>query len=195
MKPRITLVLVAILALAITGTSTAATSHHAPQSKQKQTYLHLYTKVQKEHGKRAPGRNIVRYGLKGGKPATSRHIARSIVTLENILHPAPPPAPAVAAVASTSSYAPTQVQSYGGGGGAGGIAACIRQHENSGSYTGTDSTGTYGGAYQFDQATWQAAGGTGSPATAPAAEQDRVFAHWWPSHHGAWPVSGPACGG
>lgn len=190
MRPRIILVLVACLALAITGTSTAAKTHHRLPSKQTHTYLKLYQKVQQKKGKRAPGRNIVRYGLKGGKPATSRHIARSIVTLRNILNPPPAPAPVAA---STSSYAPTQVQSSGGGG-AGGLAACIRSHE--GGYTQSDPTGTYHGGYQFDDQTWHAATGlSGHASDYPPSVQDHAFQHWYPGHPGAWPVSGPACTG
>ena len=36
--------------------------------------------------------------------------------------------------------------------------------------------GTYRGKYQFDRETWRAMGGSGDPADAPEAEQDRIAA-------------------
>ncbi|MEU0193325.1 ubiquitin-like domain-containing protein [Streptomyces afghaniensis] len=48
-----------------------------------------------------------------------------------------------------------------------GLAAC----ESGGRPDAVDSSGTYGGLYQFDTHTWQALGGTGRPQDAPAAEQ------------------------
>jgi uncharacterized protein YabE (DUF348 family) len=48
-----------------------------------------------------------------------------------------------------------------------GLAAC----ESGGRPDAVDSSGTYGGLYQFDTQTWQALGGKGRPQDAPAAEQ------------------------
>ncbi|MEU5571175.1 resuscitation-promoting factor [Streptomyces coeruleorubidus] len=48
-----------------------------------------------------------------------------------------------------------------------GLAAC----ESGGRPDAVDSSGTYGGLYQFDTQTWQALGGQGRPQDAPAAEQ------------------------
>ncbi|MFJ4539448.1 ubiquitin-like domain-containing protein [Streptomyces tibetensis] len=47
------------------------------------------------------------------------------------------------------------------------LAAC----ESGGRPDAVDSSGTYGGLYQFDTRTWHALGGTGRPQDAPAAEQ------------------------
>ncbi|MGA5139552.1 resuscitation-promoting factor [Streptomyces azureus] len=47
------------------------------------------------------------------------------------------------------------------------LAAC----ESGGRPDAVDSSGTYGGLYQFDTQTWQALGGKGRPQDAPAAEQ------------------------
>jgi len=49
------------------------------------------------------------------------------------------------------------------------IAAC----ESGGDPTAVSSTGSYRGKYQFSTSTWQAAGGSGDPAAATEAEQDR----------------------
>ena len=48
-----------------------------------------------------------------------------------------------------------------------GLAAC----ESGGRPDAVDSSGTYGGLYQFDTGTWHALGGSGRPQDAPAAEQ------------------------
>ena len=64
----------------------------------------------------------------------------------------------------------------------------IAQCESGGDPTAVSSTGQYRGKYQFDRATWEAMGGTGDPAAAPEAEQDRraadLMARQGPS---AWP--------
>ncbi|WP_406393066.1 ubiquitin-like domain-containing protein [Streptomyces sp. NBC_00882] len=48
-----------------------------------------------------------------------------------------------------------------------GLAVC----ESGGRPNAVDSSGTYGGLYQFDTRTWQGLGGSGRPQDAPAAEQ------------------------
>jgi soluble lytic murein transglycosylase-like protein len=65
------------------------------------------------------------------------------------------------------------------------IAAC----ESGGNPRAVSSTGAYRGKYQFSPATWQAVGGTGDPAAAPEAEQDRRAAILLArSGPGQWPV-------
>lgn len=49
----------------------------------------------------------------------------------------------------------------------------IRSCESGGDYSAVDPSGTYHGAYQFDQSTWESVGGSGSPSAASPAEQDR----------------------
>jgi hypothetical protein len=66
------------------------------------------------------------------------------------------------------------------------IAAC----ESGGDPT-TDTGNGFYGKYQFDRETWQSVGGSGSPADAPEAEQDRRAAILY-AQAGAspWPVCG-----
>jgi len=65
------------------------------------------------------------------------------------------------------------------------IAAC----ESGGNPAAVDSTGTYHGKYQFTTANWQGIGGSGDPAKAPEAEQDRrAIALYARSGPGQWPV-------
>jgi hypothetical protein len=67
------------------------------------------------------------------------------------------------------------------------IAAC----ESGGNPTAVDASGTYRGKYQFDLGTWASVGGSGDPAAASEAEQDRRAAALY-ARAGAspWPVCG-----
>ncbi len=63
----------------------------------------------------------------------------------------------------------------GGGGGSrcgGNALECIKQCESHGDYGAVSSGGTYRGAYQVAQGTWESVGGTGDPAAASPEEQD-----------------------
>lgn len=68
--------------------------------------------------------------------------------------------------------------------------AAIRQCESGGDYSANDGDGFYG-AYQFMQGTWEAVGGSGNPAEASPAEQDKRAAMLYEqSGSGQWPVCG-----
>ena len=67
----------------------------------------------------------------------------------------------------------------------------IAQCESGGSPTAVSADGTYRGKYQFDRTTWREMGGTGDPAEAPEAEQDRIAAQLLAQRGTApWPVCG-----
>jgi len=67
------------------------------------------------------------------------------------------------------------------------IAAC----ESGGDPTAIGGGGLYRGKYQFSIETWTAVGGSGDPAAAPEAEQDRRAAMLYEqSGPGQWPVCG-----
>jgi peptidoglycan hydrolase-like protein with peptidoglycan-binding domain len=67
----------------------------------------------------------------------------------------------------------------------------IAQCESGGSPTAVSADGVYRGKYQFDRTTWRAMGGTGDPADAPEAEQDRIAAQLLAQRGTApWPVCG-----
>jgi hypothetical protein len=67
----------------------------------------------------------------------------------------------------------------------------IAQCESGGSPTAVSADGTYRGKYQFDRTTWRDMGGTGDPAEAPEAEQDRIAAQLLAQRGTApWPVCG-----
>jgi peptidoglycan hydrolase-like protein with peptidoglycan-binding domain len=67
------------------------------------------------------------------------------------------------------------------------IAAC----ESSGNPAAVSPTGQYRGKYQFSRETWTEYGGTGDPAAAPEAEQDRIAAALYAARGTQpWPVCG-----
>jgi peptidoglycan hydrolase-like protein with peptidoglycan-binding domain len=66
--------------------------------------------------------------------------------------------------------------SIGSSGSASATLARIAQCESGGDPTAVSADGQYRGKYQFDRATWELMGGTGDPAQAGEAEQDRIAA-------------------
>jgi peptidoglycan hydrolase-like protein with peptidoglycan-binding domain len=67
----------------------------------------------------------------------------------------------------------------------------IAQCESGGNPSAVSADGTYRGKYQFDRETWRAIGGSGDPADAPEAEQDRIAAALLAQRGTApWPVCG-----
>ena len=75
-----------------------------------------------------------------------------------------------------------------------GVWACIAAHESGGN-PATDTGNGYYGMYQFTLGTWYAAGGSGNPADASAAEQTAVAQRVQQQQGwGAWPVTSRECG-
>ncbi len=71
------------------------------------------------------------------------------------------------------------------------LLASIAQCESGGDPTAVSSDGTYRGKYQFRRDTWRSLGGTGDPAEADEAEQDRLAAKLLAERGTApWPVCG-----
>jgi hypothetical protein len=67
----------------------------------------------------------------------------------------------------------------------------IAQCESGGDPTAVSSSGQYRGKYQFDRQTWAANGGSGDPAKASEAEQDRIAAALYAARGAApWPICG-----
>jgi hypothetical protein len=145
----------------------------------KVTYSDLYHAVAKKHGKRAPGRNIRRDGVKtkrGKRAATDAELARSIRTFRRWLAP---PIPA----AAPSDTAPSPVTaSASSTGGKWAIPAYIVQRESGGDYGAYNAGGCSGhgciGAYQIDAAHFAPGGECARKGTCPAG-QDRCAATLW----------------
>ena len=94
------------------------------------------------------------------------------------------PAPSADPAPATPASAPAS----------GGVSAAlerIAQCESGGNPQAVSASGQYRGKYQFDLGTWQSLGGTGDPAAAPEAEQDRLAALLYAQRGPApWPVCG-----
>jgi hypothetical protein len=76
-------------------------------------------------------------------------------------------------------------------GNAGSILARIAACESGGDPTAISSSGRYRGKYQFTRSTWRSLGGTGDPARASEAEQDRLALALYQQRGSApWPVCG-----
>jgi hypothetical protein len=70
-------------------------------------------------------------------------------------------------------------------------APAAAQCESGGDPGAISSSGLYRGKYQFDPQTWRSVGGSGDPAAAPEAEQDRRAAMLYAQRGSSpWPVCG-----
>lgn len=182
---RIALILSGVLvALAIIAAPASARNTSCENKGLLASYRSNYLAVAKLHGKRAPGRNIRRFGLKSGKPSTCAKLRRSRDTLVRMRMPKP----AASYVNTGSPYVqPAHTATIH----AGGTLSAIAQCESGGNPRAVDPSGTYRGKYQFDLPTWQSVGGSGDPAAAPEAEQDRRAAILYARSGAAtWPVCG-----
>lgn len=153
------------------------------------TYSGLWHAVRRQYltsDRGAQGRNIRRWGLRNGKGAKCRDVARSVRTLR-VLHM--PRAARQFTSAGPPAQPPAGVQTVH----AGGLLESIAQCESGGSTTVVNASG-HGGKYQFSQATWNSVGGVGAPQNASEAEQDKRAAMLmaqqgtgpWSASQGCW---------
>jgi hypothetical protein len=101
--------------------------------------------------------------------------------------------PATMSALGLSGSASTAAPSSGGGtaGAPTTALARIAQCESGGDPTAVSANGVYRGKYQFTRATWRDMGGSGDPAAASEAEQDRMAAKLYAQRGSApWPVCG-----
>jgi peptidoglycan hydrolase CwlO-like protein len=97
------------------------------------------------------------------------------------------PAPA----GHSASPAPATAGGGGGGGGGGSALDAIARCESGGNPRAVSPDGQYRGKYQFSPSTWQAVGGSGDPAAASEAEQDRRAAMLYAQQGSSpWPICG-----
>lgn len=133
-----------------------------PDAQLQHVYLRLHRRA-REMGA-DPGRNILLRGeaTRDGRvrAGTRGELRRSLPILRRMARPEPEPAPAPATGSGPYGGASPTLEA---------IAAC----ESGGDPTAIGGGGLYRGKYQFTYETWQSVGGTGDPAAAPEAEQDR----------------------
>lgn len=195
MKLKITAALVAAAVLPIAPTSTTVAAERGKQTLCEQAY-NVRQAVIKKHGKRSPGRNICRFGVqskfnsKWSKPATTKQKATYIRRMKGLITPPPTPTLLVR-TAVPPSQPPAGTLSPSVKAPAGGTLASIARCESGGNPGAVSPNGLYRGKYQFDQGTWNSVGGSGDPAAAPEATQDRLAAKLY-AQRGAqpWPVCG-----
>lgn len=172
-----------LLAAAAPGVASAAVPAQGPSVKRPtaadaRAYEHAYEKVAKEFGRRAPGRNIVKVGVAGGRPASDAQVVASLAVLERMLAPAP----------STSSTAAWNAPAASAG--AAGVPACASESGTNYS-TGPSNTNPSSGAtgrYQILPSTAAAYGCSLSTPAGQDACAQTIYAH---QGAGAW----VGCGG
>lgn len=176
-----------ILAAAVAvwlSTSATALAHDGGSLTHKGNYLR--TKVVRVHGKRAPGRDIIRLGLRNGKQPSKHQKANYVRQLRQLL--APPPA-MLLRTAVPPARAPAGTLSAGYTGGS--VLQAIAQCESGGKPDAIGGGGVYRGLLQFTYETWASVGGTGDPAAASVQEQYKRGALLYQrSGPGQWPVCG-----
>lgn len=171
-------------AVCLVATPTASADRATCSTPLETHYSANYHAVRDHLGKRAPGRNIrklgVRYRTADGhhvRDARCGELRRSLRHLRALRRP--PGAYLVrTAVSPAQRPAGTLTASVRGN-----LPACTWAPESGGDYGAVNPNGHYG-KYQFDQQTWESVGGTGRPDQASPAEQDRRAAKLYASRGG-----------
>ena len=150
----------------------------------RRTYLRLYRRAARSGAD--PGRNILLEGVKtaggGIRPARRREVERSLRVLRRMTG---------RTGAGSRSAVQATAPAGGGAGAPSGALQAIAACESGGNPAAVGGGGLYRGKYQFTYETWRAVGGSGDPAAAPEAEQDRRAAMLLASAGaGQWPVCG-----
>jgi Transglycosylase-like domain len=182
---------IAIVCLSMATILAVPTS--AAQAKQQRTsctnaklltsYSANYHSVARVHGWRAPGRNIRKWGLSERRQSNCHSIRRSLDVLRRMRMPR---RAATLVTTGPPSQPPAGTQTIHAGGTLEAIAQC-----ESGGNPSTDTGNGFHGKYQFTQSTWESVGGTGNPAAASEAEQDKRAAMLYAREGPApWPVCG-----
>ena len=123
---------------------------------------------------------------RAGAAARTRAAAAEAAAERALLRRAEPSAPAPSAPTVEAAPAPAAPA-----GGVSDALARIAQCESGGNPRAVSASGQYRGKYQFDLGTWQSLGGSGDPAAATEAEQDRIAALLYARRGPApWPVCG-----
>ena len=194
------LILPATVALAAVAPGSAAAKAPAPGGAGAQTptpahartYERVYDQVAKELGRRAPGRNIIKYGFAPNQPATDAETVASIGVLERMLAPAPAAAPAVPSATTVSySHSPSAATPYAQtGSGAGGVPSCASESGTNYSTGASNTNGSSGatGRYQITPSTAANYGCNLSTPSGQDACAQTIYAHQGAS---AW----VGCGG
>jgi len=147
-------------------------------------YLELHKEAREDGVK--PGRNVIKDGVKERdgdvRLANARDVKKSVRVLKRMTAPTPEAAQEGSA---------TQTAGGAAGGAASPQLESIAACESGGDPSAVGGGGQYRGKYQFSRETWASVGGSGDPAAASEAEQDKRASQLL-SQGGAgqWPVCG-----
>jgi hypothetical protein len=180
--------------LVLTAPAGAATSYRPDcSSKLIRSAVHQRSVVVKRHGNDAAGRDIIKWGRIGADQHAHRASCSTVRRYRDQLiqlRTQPKHYPLVVRTAVTPYRAPAGVKTPSVAAPVGGTLQAIRQCESGGNYS-TNTGNGFAGAYQFTQSTWASVGGSGSPAAASPAEQDKRAAMLYAREGSApWPVCG-----
>lgn len=198
MRKRVLAVAAALMVCAAPAVATAEIPTHL-----KAEYTSAYKEVRSLPAAYPAGCNLIEHRCADDRNPAASAVERSLGVLNNEIalyraaQTAPPLVPVNAnggtqvqqSTAGTTTAASSSSSSVGGG-----FAQCVANRESSGNASYND--GTYHGLYNFDQQTWQAAGGGQYASSADGAtpeQQTQVFERWYAQHPEAWPQTGPAC--
>lgn len=149
--------------------------------------------VVKRHGNRAAGRDIVKWGRIHANQRTYKATCSEVRRYRRqliVLHTEPRHYPLVQRTATPPYQPPAGTASPSVAAPAGGTLESIAQCESGGNPSTNTGNGFFG-KYQFTQSTWASVGGTGNPAAASEAEQDRRAAALYAQQGSSpWPVCG-----
>lgn len=186
MRRRITVVVAALVVMTVG----APTVQAVPRASTMRVYTKLHYKAAKVSGKRAPGRNIRRQGVRtkqGVRPAREWEFRQAIKRLRPLASQ-PKQYPLIHRTGAPPTDGPNGAMSASVRSGPSGILSSIRSCESGGNYS-TNTGNGFSGAYQFDDQTWHSVGGSGSAWQASPAEQDQRAAMLYSQRGGApWPV-------
>jgi hypothetical protein len=152
----------------------SAPSPPAPKKAHSDAWKHDHNRLLGRHVRlirKLHGDNAARHAMRDHSDWSNRHLSVANKALRRQLK-------AHSASAASTTAVPAILQR---------IAQC----ESGGNPHAIDASGTYRGKYQFDLQTWHANGGTGDPATAPEAQQDRIAMKLYQARGTQpWPVCG-----
>jgi len=177
-------IIVSSALLVVLAVPTTAIAHDKGSIEHKNKYLR--TKVTKLYDKSAPGCNLVALKCARHPHPSSKKVRRYFNTMRRMII-SKQAASMLQAGRPYKQPAGTATASAPAGGTLENIAAC----ESGGNPSAINPSGKYRGKYQFDYQTWASVGGSGDPAAASEAEQDKRAAILY-SQRGASPW--PECG-
>lgn len=163
---------------AVSGGNTRVT---APTPAHSRVYERTYARVAHKLGRRAPGRNIVRFGVAKGRAATDAEVVSSLHVLQRILAAAMAPATATATATSSASVSSA---------GASGVPACASESGTNYS-TGSSNTNASSGATGRYQITPGTAAAYGCDLSTPSGQDACAQTIYQHQGAGAW----VGCGG